>query len=167
MPYALIILGVLGLLMPHPWNFTPLGAVGLFAGAHCHPRISWLVPIGSLLIANFITGFYNPVVMVLVYLGFLAGPVMGRVFLRQRRSVLRFGGAVIGSATAFFILSNFGVWLAGLYPHTLNGFIECYIRAIPYYGLTLLGDAFYGAILFGGYELASRYLGRKTNALSY
>ncbi len=120
MPYVLIFLGILGLLVPHPANFTPLGAVGLFAGAHCRPRTAWIVPIGSLLIVNVIVGFYNPVVMLFVYLGFLAGPLMGRALLRRRRSVVRFGGAVLGSSTAFFILSNLGVWLTGMYSVSSN-----------------------------------------------
>ena len=165
MPYVLIFLGILGLLVPHPANFTPLGAVGLFAGAHCRPRTAWIVPIGSLLIVNIIVGFYNPVVMLFVYLGFLAGPLIGWAFLHRRRSVLRFGGAVLGSSTAFFILSNFGVWLTGMYPQTLSGFIDCYVRAIPYYQMTLLGNVIYGAVLFGGYALASQKFKRAEHAV--
>ncbi len=164
MPYLLIVLGVVARLVPHLGNFTPVGAIGLFAGANCHPRIAWLVPIGALFVADALTGFYDPLIMAFVYLGFAAGPLMGRLFLHKRKSLARFGGAVLSAATTFFVLSNFGMWLAA-YPHTLSGFIECYVRAIPFYGVTLLGDTFYAAILFGTYEIISQHKRRVENAI--
>ena len=161
MPYFLIVLGVIARLFPHPWNFTPIGALGLFAGANCHRRIAWLVPLCALLIADLMIGFYTPIVMACVYIGFLAGPLIGRLLLSRRRSVLRVGGAVVVSSTIFFGLSNFGVWLSGMYPLTLNGLIEAYVLAIPFYGALLVGDAFYATILFGGQEMITAALRRR------
>ncbi|MCZ6474899.1 MAG: hypothetical protein O6700_01100, partial [Gammaproteobacteria bacterium] len=62
-----------------------------------------------------------------------------------------------------FVLSNFGVWLGGFYPPTLSGLIECYVLAIPFYGVMLVGDGFYAAILFGGQEMLSSVLRRRAN----
>ena len=45
MPYFLIIAAVLARLLPHPFNVTPLGAVGLFDGANCRAGIAWAVPV--------------------------------------------------------------------------------------------------------------------------
>jgi hypothetical protein len=161
MPYFLTILGVLGRLIPHPWNFTPIGALGLFAGANCSPKVAWLVPLVALVIGDVIIGIYSPLVgsyapvMVLcVYAGFMAAPLVGRLLLSRRRSVLRVGTAVVTTTTIFFVVSNFGVWLS-YHPHTWAGFVDCYVLAIPYYGGTLLGDAIYATILFGGQEIVS------------
>jgi len=78
---------------------------------------------------------------------------IGRLVLSEKRTAFRLGGAVITSATLFFIVSNFGTWLTGmLYPITLTGLIECYVLAIPFYGNTLLGDVFYAVVLFGIFE---------------
>jgi len=165
MPYFLIVLGVIARLIPHPWNFTPIGALGLFAGANCRPRVAWLVPLCALLFADFIVGFYNPLSMLFVYIGFLCGPLIGRLIISQRRSVGRIGSAVVVSSTVFFLLSNLGVWLSGYYPLTLAGLIECYVLAIPFYGAILLGDAFYAMILFGGQEVFLRELRRRSDGL--
>jgi hypothetical protein len=44
------------------------------------------------------------------------------------------------------------------YPKTTSGLIACYVAGIPFFGNTLAGDAFYAAILFGGYALVERLL---------
>ena len=165
MPYFLIVLGVIARLIPHPWNFTPIGALGLFAGANCRPRIAWLVPLCALLFADFIVGFYNPLSMLFVYIGFLCGPLIGRLIISQRRSVGRIGSAVVVSSTVFFLLSNLGVWLSGYYPLTLAGLIECYVLAIPFYSAILVGDALYATILFGGQEIFLMGFRRRSNTI--
>jgi hypothetical protein len=59
----------------------------------------------------------------------------------------------------FFIVSNFGVWAWwNLYPHTPEGLWACYTAAIPFFRNTLLGDATYSTVLFGGFALAERLL---------
>ena len=166
MPYFLIVLGVIARLVPHASNFTPIGALGLFAGANCRPRIAWLVPLSALLVADLILGFYRPITMVFVYLGFLSGPLIGRWIIAPRRSVRRIGSAVLMSSTVFFVLSNFGVWLGGFYPPTLSGLVECYVFAIPFYGAMLVGDGFYAAVLFGGQEMLTAALRRRADLLA-
>ena len=152
MPYFLIALGTIARLVPHPCNFSPIGGLGLFAGANCKLSTAMIVPIAALLIADALTGFFEPVVMAAVYLGFVAGPLIGRAILSKRRSLPRYGIAVVSTTTVFFLISNFGAW-AAFYPHTVGGLIECYVRAIPYYGATLLGDSIYVAVLFGVQEI--------------
>ena len=39
----------------------------------------------------------------------------------------------------FFVISNFGVWFLGnLYTPDLNGLINCYILAIPFFKNTII-----------------------------
>lgn len=157
----LIILAVATRLIPHPMNFTPVGAVGLFAGAYLAHRSIWLVPLLALLISDFFIGFYDPVTMLFVYAGFAASAVIGRAVLFNKRSVIRLGGSAFASASVFFILSNFGLWLTGLYyPLTSAGLVECYVLAIPFFGNTLLGDLFYAGVLFGTFEAIREWSNR-------
>ena len=44
----------------------------------------------------------------------------------------------------------------GLYPKTLMGYGEALAAAIPFEKNMLLGDAVFGLILFGGFELAKK-----------
>ncbi len=159
-PLILVLLTALGGLLPHPANITPIGALGLFAGACVTPRYAWFVPVGALLTANLVGGFYDPVVMLCVYIGMSGGPLFGRLLLSDRRNVARYSGALAGSAMTFYLISNFGVWLAGMYPPTMSGLFECYVNGLPFLARSMLGDALYCVILFGGLELAKGTLKR-------
>jgi hypothetical protein len=153
--WLLIALATLGQLLPHPFNITPLGALGLFAGACLPGRTAWLVPVGGLTLAGVLLGFYDPVVMTFVYLGFLAGPMVGHFTLSSGVSTGRVGGAVLANALVFFLLSNLGMWLSGLtpWPMTADGLLACYVAGLPAFWPTLAGDAAFATLLFGGSAL--------------
>lgn len=153
MHYVVLVLAGLIRLIPHPWNFTPIGSIGLFAGTWCNPKIAWLVPLIPLFIGDMITGFYDPFIMVFVYAGFALSAVIGRLFLARKRTALRFGGAITVNAIVFYLVSNFPVWLT-YYPRTAAGLVECYVKGLPYMGNMVLGDTVFVAILFGLYFLA-------------
>ena len=90
---------------------------GDFKAALAHIHLRFLI---SLFIGDLILGFYGLTEMAFVYLGFLAGPLLGRFLLARRRSVPRLGAAVFIAATVHFAVSNIGAWLT-LYPQTLQG----------------------------------------------
>ncbi len=162
--YFLMVLVVLTRLVPHPMNFAPIGALGLFAGAYVSNRRAWLIPIVALLISDFFIGFYTPIVMLSVYVSFAISALVGRYVLSKTRSVTRIGGSAVVSASVLFVLSNFALWTTGLYyPLTADGLIQCYVMAIPFYGNTLAGDLFYSAVLFGTYEGLRHYFDRQSD----
>ena len=153
MIYAFIILGVLSRLVPHPANFAPIAALALFGGANLRRRDAIIVPLVSLLISDFfISGFYGPT-MFYVYGSFILIGLIG-LWLRTHKNL----GAIISSSLIssllFFLITNFGVWTGGWYPHTLAGLTETYTAAIPFFRNTILGDIFYTTLFFGGFELA-------------
>jgi len=161
----LVIFAVVARLVPHPWNITPIGAFGLFAGTKMSLRQAWLVPIAALLVGDLISGFYSFTVMAGVYLGFLAAPFIGRFLIRDDESPLQILGAVGVNALVFFLLSNFAVWAAGYYPPTVEGLLACYVAGLLYMGISALGDGFYCALLFGGQAAFRRYgIGSDTGA---
>ena len=156
----MILLAVVSRIIPHPANFTPIAALGLFSGAYLRMHKFWLVPIAALLLSDMVIGFYHPVVMLFVYGAFVLCACLGRTLLSERRTVLMLGGATLSGSILFFVLSNLGDWLAGLnYPQTWQGLLDCYAMAIPFFGNTLVGDLFYVICLFGIYELHSRWSG--------
>src|SRR5207249_957328 len=73
--------------------------------------------------------------------------------LRERIGLRRFVSANVAGATAFYLISNFGVWAAWhSYPPTWKGLAQCYVAAIPFFGRTLGSSIIFSAVLFGAYE---------------
>ena len=140
---------------PHPWNLTPIGAMALFSGAVTRNRwLAFLFPVLALLAGDSFVGFH--VLTPVVYASFLISIAIG-LWLRERRTVMRLGGAVLVGAVQFFLITNFGAWLfLNSYPKTFGGLVACYVAGVPFFWNTLAGDAFYATLLFGGMALAER-----------
>jgi len=140
-------------LVPHPPNFTPIGAMALFGGAYLGRRaLAFAAPLGALLLSDLVLGFYHG--MATVYFSVALIVIIGWLSL-QRISVLRVGVAAVASSVLFFAITNFGMWLfSGFYPRTVAGLEACYVAAIPFFQNTVAGDLFYAALLFGGFKIA-------------
>lgn len=156
----LILLAAASRLLPHPPNFAPVAAIGLFAGALLDRRAAWAVPLVALLASDLVLGFYHPMSMLWNYLAFAACLLLGSALLGARRTLPRMASATLTSAVVFFALSNFGMWASGYYPRTWAGLVECYVAALPFFRNTLTSDVFYTAVLFGGHALLMRWAGR-------
>jgi len=149
-----LILGAAALrLVPHPPNFTPIGALALFAGAQFDDkRWVFIVPLAAMFLSDLVIGLHSG--MAVIYAAFAMIVCMG-FLLKEKKTALRVATASLAAATFFFVVSNFAVWAAGrLYPLTLQGLIA----AIPFFQNWLAGTLFYSAILFGGFALAERKL---------
>lgn len=174
--HSLLFIGILILaagltrLMPHPVNFTAIGAMALFGGARISSgALSLLIPTLALLFTDFILGFHGT--MWGVYLGFSFIWLIGRLFLKNG-GFSKIAAASVAGSVLFFLLSNFAVWAEGLiYSRTLDGLISCYAAALPFYSNdilgsfalnTLLGDWFFNLMLFGAFSLYSRFMLRTT-----
>lgn len=142
-------------LIPHPPNFTPVGAMALFSGAYIGRRaLAFLAPLGALLLSDFVLGFYHG--MATVYAATALAVVIGW-FALNRRSPVRVGLAAIASSVLFFVITNFAMWLSsGFYPPTFAGLEACFVAAIPFFQNSVAGDLFYAAILFGGFRIAEQ-----------
>src|SRR6266853_5997960 len=154
---ALIVLAAALRIAPHPWNFTPVGAMALFSGAVLKDRrLAFFFPLLALFLGDIFIGFHK--LIPIVYASFLVNVAIG-LWLRDRRTVARISLATLLGAIQFFIVTNFAVWaLGGFYPHTGTGLVACYIAGVPFFWNTLAGDAFYAALLFGSYAFAERML---------
>jgi hypothetical protein len=156
---AMIIIGAALRIAPHPWNFTPIGAMALFSGAVIKDRrLAFTFPLLTLFAGDIFSGFYKPGVMLMVYAGFLLSVLIGR-FLQGRRATPRIAGATLLGSAQFFLITNFAVWwLLGSFPKTAAGLAACYLAGLPLFWNTLAGDAFYATLFFGALALAERFV---------
>lgn len=140
-------------LLDHPMNFTPMGAIALFAGALIPNRIlAFAIPIVALLITDSMLGFYGWQ-MLLPYSGFLITILLGRL-MRDNQHILRVGSLSVLSSVLFYLITNFAFFYPEtLYPHTTQGILQSYIAAIPFFQNGLAGDLFFNGLLFGAYYL--------------
>ena len=138
--------------IPHPFNFSPIGAIALFGGAQLSDkRAAFLVPLAAMFLADLVTGLH--VLIPFVYGSFALTVCLG-FWLRRDRNAWRVTAAVLSGAFLFFVITNFGVWaLLGTYPQTPAGLVACYVAGIPYFQNTLLSDLLYSLLLFGGLAL--------------
>jgi len=139
-------------LVPHPPNFTPIGAMALFSGAYLGRKaLAFAAPLGALLLSDLVLGFYHG--QATVYFSVALIVMLGMVAL-SRVSPLRVAGAAVLSSVLFFLITNLGMWLfSGFYPRTMLGLEACYVAAIPFFQNTIAGDLFYATLLFGGFRV--------------
>ncbi len=151
---AMIVLGAGARLLPHPWNFTPMIAIGLFAGSQARKASTGiLATLVAFTVSDAVLGFYSG--FWYVYAA-LIPVVLGRV-IRNRSGTAAIATAALISSLSFFMITNFMVWATErLYPHTIGGLSECFLAGIPFYRNQVLGDAVYTVAIFGGYALLNR-----------
>jgi hypothetical protein len=152
---AMIVVAAALRIAPHPWNFTPVGAMALFSGAMFRDRrIAFLFPLAALFAGDVFIGFHR--LMPVVYASFLLNVLIG-TWLAERRRIFRVGAAVFLCALQFFLITNLAIWrIFDTYPHTPGGLAACYFAGLPFFGNTLAGDALYATLFFGLFALAER-----------
>ena len=170
--FTMIALAAALRLAPHPWNFTPVGAIALFAGATVRDRrLAFLFPLLVMFTTDLIIGFNK--LSPLVYASFVLSVLIGRAVVgvssretqperesaKSKRGVVpRLAASTFLGSLQFFLITNFGVWaFLGSYPRTGAGLAACYLAGIPLFWNTLAGDATYVTLLFGGLLLAERF----------
>ena len=171
---AIILLAALSRLIPHPMNFTPIAAIGLFGAAYFSKKwMAFFIPLVALWISDLvINNVYYPIVFPEYYNGFtLLSPgwywiygafaliiFMGTFLLKKVKPGNLLASSLLASVI-FFLVTNFGTWMSGtLYPKTTEGLMACYTAAIPFFWNTLAGDFFFVTALFGVFIwLENRY----------
>src|SRR5205807_3482897 len=154
---ALILLAAALRIAPHPWNFTPVGAMAFFSGALLKDRrLAFLFPLVALFVGDVFIGFHK--LLPIVYASFLINVAIG-LWLRDRRSIARISLATFLGAIQFFLVTNFAVWwLLNSYPKTASGLAACYLAGIALFRNTVTGDALYALLFFGAFAVAERFV---------
>lgn len=150
-PFLIIFFAVILRLIPHPPNFAPIAAMALFGGAYLDKKYALIVPLLALFISDIFLGFHST--MPFVYGSFLVIGLIG-MWLKRHRTITNVVLGTLLSSILFFLITNLGVWLVGnIYQKTLEGLMQAYFYAIPFFRNTLAGDFFYTGLFFGSYEL--------------
>ncbi|MFD0749479.1 DUF6580 family putative transport protein [Mucilaginibacter calamicampi] len=152
-------------------NFSPVGAIAMFGGVYFTDKWkAYVVVLLSLYASDvvinhfytnswiFFTGdtFWNCVCFCMM------------VFIGSRIKNLNIVSSLIillAPVTIHWLIMDMP-WIndaGGLYPKTLAGYGAALIAAIPFEKNMLLGDAVFGLILFGGFELAKKKYGALRN----
>ncbi|EQA51782.1 DUF6580 family putative transport protein [Leptospira kmetyi] len=150
-----VILSGVSRFLPHPSNFTSVGAMTVYSGARVRGWKAFAYPLLMLVVTDLILSkvhgydwFYEG--LPVVYAAHMICVALGRIFLKDNTKMTSVFLVALVASLQFFILSNFSVWaFSSIYPKTSEGLLTCYIAAIPYFGGTLLGDLIYTPILFG------------------
>lgn len=161
MTYFIVLLAVLSRFLPHPPNFSPVFGALLFGGAYLKRRDSVWFPVAVLAVSDIVltTQIYRMQMgwtQLLVWVAFAVVALIG-CWLRNRLSVRSVLAASLAGPTAFFLISNFAVWLGWrMYPPTWEGLVACYVAALPFFRNSLLSSLLFSSVLFGAYELYRR-----------
>ena len=169
----LIVAAILSRFVPHPFNFTAIGASALLAGYAFRGKfMAFLIPLIALWLSDLV---FNNVVYSSSYDGFVlftngAIWIYGSFALivlmgsgLKKVTVPSVGLRAIMSATIFFLITNAAAWFANpVYTQDLAGLISSYLMGIPFFLNDILGTIVYSLLLFGIYEA---YLSGQMNSI--
>jgi hypothetical protein len=122
-------------LMPHEPNFTPILSISILGFLFSRIlSVKVLIVLGSMFFSDLIIGVHDFIIYVYFSLTFL-------IIISNSKNYIymMFIGPLI-----FFIITNFGVWLnSTYYIKNIDGLIECFYMAIPFFQNTILSTFFY------------------------
>jgi hypothetical protein len=187
-PLACVLAVITGLLRFVPYarmlpifNFTPVGALGVFGGA----RLKWWQALSIPMLVMAVTDlilwqwkgsdflwagwlFFDP----FVYVSLLINVLLGRTLLSRTESPWRIAAVTLLGSFQFFVITNFGVWVIDrhsavpMYSANLAGLLQCFGKGLAFYkteapplgffGNTVVSDLFFVAALFGAHALLTR-----------
>jgi hypothetical protein len=139
-------------LRPHPANFLPLGAMGIYGGAKMRGWKPFLLPIAVMVVSDvalwaavgFDSKYLFHLSRIYVYGSFVIYVAIGRL-LQNRESPLKICGASLLGSLQFFVITNFCTWLLQpfeslegvpaefVYSRDLAGLWTCFVAALPFY----------------------------------
>ena len=145
LPIVIILSLSLTRLIPHPWNFTPMLAVGIFSGFYFKQfYLGLFVVIVSMFIGDLFLGFHST--MFFTYISLAVAVALGLFIKRLKFTEILFSS--LTSSVCFFIITNFGAWLTlEMYEKNLAGLLQSYILAVPFFHNTLISTLLYLAVL--------------------
>jgi Family of unknown function (DUF6580) len=148
---SFIVMAVLFRLLPHMPNVTPITAMALFSGVYLTNRKhAFIIPLLAMFLSDLILGFSG--ITLFVYAAFILVSYIG--FSSKKISII----TILLSSISFFIITNFGAWLI-MYPKSVNGLIECYTLALPFFRNSIIGDFFFAGVMYYGFEFVeNKYL---------
>ena len=153
-------------LVPHEYNFTAMGALGLFVGYYWSAGIGVLVSLAAMSVSDLVgqwlgipsMGAYSVALMLTVYVAMALSALVGKVIAAERLQRIPLfckvpGGAFVATVI-FFLVTNFASWLDPQmgYEMSLLGLLQSYWLALPFATNNLVGNLFFSVAFFAAYE---------------
>lgn len=133
--------------IPHPPNFTSLLALSFYVPVLLGIRYLPVLLI-SFAITDFIIGYHLG-----THWTWGSVLIIGLISKYFSKNInIRIIGSLFG-AFIFYLITNFGVWTSGMYNFTLNGLIECYTLAIPFFTYSLISTIIFSSFIEIGYKV--------------
>lgn len=142
-------------ILPHPPNFTAVGAMALLAGALVPNRLlSLVMPMTALFITDLFLGFHNTMWAVYAAVGFTS---MIGWMISKRQSVLSITAGSLISIASFFFITNAAMWVVGFftqgfYPTTAAGLGLALESGLPFLTNDIISNLLFTAIFFGSFH---------------
>ena len=151
-PISLILILALSRLIPHPYNFSPMLAVGIFSGFYFRQfYLGLFIVIFSMFIGDLFLGFHST--MFFTYISLAVAVLIGLYVKHFKFTEILFSG--LASSVCFFIITNFGAWLTlEMYTKNFAGLLQSYVMAIPFFHNTLISTFVYLLVLKLLFDLA-------------
>ena len=152
LPISLILILSFSRLIPHPSNFTPILAVGVFSGFYFRNfLLAALIVIFSMFLGDLYLGFHDT--MFFTYISLAISVALGLLVKRLKFTEILFSG--LASSACFFAITNFGAWLTlAIYEKNFAGLLQSYVMAIPFFHNTLISTFLYLIVLKLIFDLA-------------
>lgn len=147
------IIAVVGRIIPHIPNATPLTSLSLLAGVLLSRPKALGIILFSLVVSDFILShlYHYPILgswTLFTYSGFAFVVLIG-AYLSMQSPLQSYLVTIALVSIAYWEWTNFGVWLlSGIYPHSISGLIICYEAALPFLRNALCGDLVWMVTLF-------------------
>ena len=143
-------------------NCTPVGAIALFGGAYFADKWkAYLVVLLALFVSDIAINYLYTSKITFWHSGsmwvYLTFAIM--VFIGSLIKKVNFVNVLLASVAGIcihWLILELPFLYGTQYPHTLAGYGQSLIAAIPFERNMVLGDAIFGLVLFGGFELAKR-----------
>ena len=141
LPVFLIVILSFSRLIPHPWNFTPILAAGIFSGFYFKSFfLSLFVVVSAMFLSDIYLGFHNTIIFTYIALAIATG--IG-IYIKQLKTFEILASGLV-SSVCFFIITNFGAWISlEMYEKNLSGLINSYVMAVPFFHNTLISTIVY------------------------
>jgi hypothetical protein len=150
-----IAIAVLGRIIPHPPNATPLAALAILSGYVFRKNWAVLITLISLAISDLLLAVLQnqPVFgdwSLFTYSGFIMVAYLAPEGFRVKKQIIIWEYVLV-STLVYWLWTNFGTWLtSGMYTHDAGGFFECYLAALPFLRNALIGNIVYMLLFLPG-----------------
>jgi hypothetical protein len=143
-------------------NFTPVGAIAIFGGVYFTEKWkAYVTVLATLFVTDIAINYLYTSKLVLWYSGtewtylcFVLMVLTGSII--KKVNVLNVLLASIASVLIHWLIIDLPFLYGAMYPHTLAGYGQSLIKAIPFERNLALGNLVFGLALFGSFEQAKR-----------